>query len=399
MAVLIDDNKCTGCGTCVEVCPFGAITVVEDKAVVGDGCTLCGSCAEACPFDALLCRREKTDAPEADQTARGVMVFGEARGGRLNPVVLELLGEGRRLADVLGCELSVAVVAGEFFPQVAELFGYGADKVYLACAPALADYTDELYCAALAQVVNDARPEILLAGATSVGRSLMPRLATRLGCGLTADCTELAIEPESRLLLQTRPAFGGNIMATIVSEKSRPQMATVRPKVMKRAPFAPGRKKGQVVMVNPELDGLQRRTRFIESVVEVAEGLNLAEADIIVAGGRGLKDARNFALLDDLARLLGGAVGATRGAVDAGWVPYWRQVGQTGKTVSPKLYIACGISGAVQHLVGMQSSECIVAVNTDPNAPIFDVATYGLVGDLFEVVPALALRIKTERGG
>jgi electron transfer flavoprotein alpha subunit len=397
MAVIIDIDKCTGCGTCAEACPFGAIEVASEKAVVGEKCTLCGSCAEACPFDALTFEREEAAAPGPDTAARGVMVFGERQGGRINPVVFELLGAGRGLADVLGCGLSVALLAADK-PDLTELFASGADKVYLALAPELAQFTDEIFCAALTQVVRQASPEILLAGATAIGRSLIPRVATRLGCGLTADCTALAIDPESRLLLQTRPAFGGNIMATIVSERSRPQMATVRPRVMKRFPLAQGRS-GQVVEVKPELNGVVRRTRFIESVVEVAQGLNLAEAEIIVSGGRGLKDAKNFALLEELAQLLGGAVGASRGAVDAGWTPYWRQVGQTGKTVSPKLYVACGISGAVQHLVGMQSSECIVAINTDPEAPIFDVATYGVVGDLFEVVPALIARLKSERGG
>jgi len=397
MAVTIDIDKCTGCGTCAEACPFGAIEVAGDKAVVGEQCTLCGSCAEACPFDALKFEREQGDAPKAEAAAaRGVMIFGEQRGGRIDPVVYELLGAGRTLADALGAELSVALLAADA-PQVAELFAAGADRVYVARAPELADYTDEMYCAALCQVVRESCPEILLAGATAIGRSLMPRVATRLGCGLTADCTALDIEPETRLLLQTRPAFGGNIMATIVSEHSRPQMATVRPGVMKRLVAAPKRS-GQVVEVVPELSQVAARTRFIEGVVEVAEGLSLSGAEIIVAGGRGLKDAKNFALVEELAQLLGGAVGATRGAVDAGWAPYWRQVGQTGKTVSPKLYVACGISGAVQHLVGMQSSECIVAINTDPNAPIFDVATYGVVGDLFEVVPEMSARLKAERG-
>jgi electron transfer flavoprotein alpha subunit len=396
MAVIIDHEKCTGCGTCAEACPFGAIKVVEEKAQVSEKCTLCGSCAEVCPVDALTFEREAVEIKAAGP-ASGVMVFGEQREGRINSVVFELLGAGRRLADALGCELSAAVI-GAAPTSIPELFAAGADKVYLACAPELAHFTDELYCAALCQIVRQAAPEILLAGATGVGRSLLPRVATRLGCGLTADCTDLGIDPETRLLLQTRPAFGGNIMATIVSEKSRPQMATVRPRVMKRPQPVAGRA-GQVVEVRPEIDGLLARTKFVESVVEVAEGMNLAEADVIVSGGRGVKDAKNFALMEELAGLLKGAVGATRGAVDAGWAPYWRQVGQTGKTVSPKLYIACGISGAVQHLVGMQSSETIVAINTDPNAPIFDVATFGIVGDLFEIVPAMCGRIRSGREG
>jgi electron transfer flavoprotein alpha subunit len=324
------------------------------------------------------------------------MVFGEQHAGQMNPVVYELLGVGRGLADSLGSELSVALLGGPETgtPEaLASLFAFGADKVYLCKDEKLGRFLDVPHCAALSTLIQQAKPEVFLAGATAIGRSLIPRVATRLGCGLTADCTHLAIDPGTRLLLQTRPAFGGNIMATIVSETSRPQMATVRPHVMKKAEADPKRT-GTVVEVSPPLDKLILRTRLIEHVIEVAHGPRLSEADIIVSGGRGLKDAKNFELIHELAKALGGGVGASRGAVDSGWAPYRCQVGQTGQTVSPKLYIACGISGAVQHLVGMQSSECIVAINTDPEAPIFSVATYGVVGDLFEVVPELIAKLK-----
>jgi electron transfer flavoprotein alpha subunit len=243
----------------------------------------------------------------------------------------------------------------------------------------------------LADLIQEEKPEIMLLGATTIGRSLAPRVAARVGTGLTADCTGLAVNPETGLLEQTRPAFGGNIMATIICPRHRPQMATVRPKVFQAAPKDPARKGEIVNLKSPEV---ALRSRLLERVREQAENVNLDEADIIVAGGRGLADEKGFKLLSELAEALGGAVGASRAAVDAGWISYPHQVGQTGKTVSPKLYIACGISGAIQHLAGMQSAETIVAINKNPDAPIFQVAHYGIVGDVFEVIPALIRELK-----
>jgi electron transfer flavoprotein alpha subunit len=244
----------------------------------------------------------------------------------------------------------------------------------------------------LSLLIKEHRPEIVLAGATPIGRSFFPRVAAKLWTGLTADCTSLEIDKETGNLLQVRPAFGGNIMATILCPNNRPQMATVRPRVMKRGRYDEG-KKGDIIHVDAQ--GLSSRTRVVETVREVSEiAVNLQEVDIIVSGGRGLGDARGFKLLEKLAEVLGGAVGASRAAVDEGWVPYSHQVGQTGKTVCPKIYIACGISGAVQHLVGMQSSDIIIAINKNPDAPIFNVATYGIVGDVYEIVPMLIKKIK-----
>jgi electron transfer flavoprotein alpha subunit len=313
----------------------------------------------------------------------------------LAPVVAELLGEARRLAETLGVKVA-AVLLGE---QVSHLTGTlltaGAHKVYLAEHPLLHDFLEETYAAALTELAEKYQPEIILAGATYLGRAFIPRVAAALKTGLTADCTAFGIDPDQRLLLQTRPAFGGNIMATIITPRTFPQMATARPGVFK--PGTPAAAPaGEVVRV--ALAGLSSppRSRFVGTVAEIKERVALSAAEVIVAGGRGLKEAKNFKLLEELADLLGGAVGATRGAVDAGWIPYAHQIGQTGKTVSPKLYIAVGLSGATQHLVGMQSADFIVAINKDPQAPIFQVADVGLVGDLFEIVPALIQAIRKE---
>jgi electron transfer flavoprotein alpha subunit len=333
--------------------------------------------------------------PTPEDAWRDVWVFAENRDGRAHPVVFELLGEGRRLADALGEKLCAVL----FGPSgaAAELIAAGADAVRRVARPELAEFQDEPYAAALAELVRRHRPAIVLGGATPVGRSLMPRVAVLCQAGLTADCTGLAIDPKTRGLLQTRPAFGGNILATIVCPTARPQMATVRPKVMKRLPADPGRR-GETVaeaVADGLLAGRAVRTAFTP---EASATAGISEADIIVAGGRGLQKAANFRLLEELARVLGGGVGASRAAVDAGWMPYSHQVGQTGQTVCPRLYIACGISGQVQHLAGMSSAKTIVAINRDPDAPIFRVADVGVVGDGLTLVPLLTAAFRA-RGG
>ncbi len=389
-------ESCAGCEACIAACPFGAITVTGGLAAIGDACNLCGACVDACPFAAIELDRAGAPVADAVGDSQGVWVFVEQHQGQVAGVVLELLGEGRKLADALGQRLG-AVLLGHGVSDRAELLiGHGADLVLVAEAPELEHFRDEPYTAVLAAAVRQHRPAIVLFGATSTGRSLAPRLAGRLRTGLTADCTGLSIDPRTGLLEQTRPAFGGNIMATILCRRHRPQMATVRPKVFKRAVFD-GSRSGQVVRLSVEPEKLQSRTSVAEFVPELTQTVNLEEADIIVSGGRGLGDAKHFALLEELAGVLGAAVGASRAAVDAGWIPYSHQVGQTGKTVSPKVYIAVGISGAIQHLAGMQSSDVIVAINKNPDAPIFQVANYGLVGDLFQVVPALTAAFRKAR--
>jgi electron transfer flavoprotein alpha subunit len=391
----IDVEKCIGCEICVSVCPFNALEMKEGKARVNDQCTLCGACAEECPEGAIVV--PSLDEGRASEDYCGVMIYAEQRLGKIAEVTYELLHKGRELADTLKVPLSAALIGKDLSASSCGLIESGADKVVVADHPSLEGFTDELYAEVLSQIIRVYRPEILLAGATPIGRSFIPKVATQIGTGLTADCTELSIDPEKRLLLQTRPAFGGNIMATIICPQKRPQMATVRPKVMKKGPARPGRS-GEIIPADLDWSQIKSKTTLLEIVEEISEKVRLAEADVIVSGGRGLQDGKNFALIRELAELLNAAVGASRGAVDSGWISYAHQVGQTGKTVAPKLYIAVGVSGAVQHLVGMQSSETIVAINTDPHAPIFDVATYGIVGDLFEVVPEMVRQLKARMG-
>jgi electron transfer flavoprotein alpha subunit len=404
MSIVVYKDKCTGCTLCVKACPFQAITMEprpdskKKLAVIDlDKCTLCGACISSCKFDAIEIKTEKESSTDLSHY-KGVWVFAEQREGKIQPVAYELLGEGRKLAQELKTDLSAVLCGGEDIEEeVAHLFAYGADKVYLLHHDELKDYKSLPYTRAVAELLTKNKPEIFLLGATTMGRDLAARLAIRVGAGLTADCTGLSIDPEKKILQQTRPAFGGNIMATIISPNNRPQMATVRPKVFRKPDKQEGRK-GELIKFNPVLSPEDLVVKLIEVIKDESIKVNLAEAEIIVSGGRGLGEAKNFALIEELAKTLGGAVGASRATVDAGWVSAHHQVGQTGKTVAPKLYIACGISGKIQHLVGMQSSDTIVAINKDPDAPIFKVATYGIVGDLFEYVPLLTKKLLEIRG-
>ena len=397
MSLIFYPDKCIACGTCVEACPFGVLRLEGEELVIGEGCNLCGACVEVCEVEALALPEIKGPAPRPGVPPDGVWVFAEQRRGELAPVAAELLGEARRLAAVLGVKVA-AVLLGDGLEHLTQaLLTAGAHKVYLAEHPLLKDFLEEPYAAAVSELARKFQPEIILAGATYLGRAFIPQVAAALQTGLTADCTAFGIDPEKRLLLQTRPAFGGNIMATIITPRTYPQMATARPGVFKPAPPAAA-PAGEVIRVEVAALNQPPRCHFVGTVAEIKERIPLGAAEIIVAGGRGLKEAKHVKLLEELADLLGGAVGASRAAVDAGWIPYAHQIGQTGKTVSPKLYIACGISGASQHVVGMQSSDVIVAINKDPQAPIFQVADVGLVGDLFEIIPALIQEIRKDRG-
>ncbi|MBU4564580.1 MAG: electron transfer flavoprotein subunit alpha [Desulfarculus sp.] len=396
MGVIIDKELCIGCEQCLDACPFDALEMKGEIPVVGDTCTLCGSCADVCPERAITVPEVERAEDDRAAQAKGVWVYAEVRGGQMPEVVAELLGQGRRLAEQLGVELGAVVLGHGLDGLAGELFALGADVVYAADDPRLADFNDDIYCKVLTRLIAEYKPEVLLAGATSVGRSMIPRVATAAATGLTADCTGLAIDPEKRLLLQTRPAFGGNIMATIVCPNARPQMATVRPRVMKRGERREGFE-GRLITVSLEA-GDKAATQVLEVVQSLEENVNLTGAEVVVTGGRGVGGPEGFKVVAQLAEALGGVVGATRGAVDSEWIGHAHQVGQTGRTVAPKLYIALGVSGAVQHLVGMQGSDTIVAVNNDPNAPIFDVAHYGIVGDLFKVAPAMLSHLKQLRG-
>lgn len=391
--IQIDLNKCVGCGACIPSCPFSLLEIIGEKLHLKDGCNLCGACQDACAYDAILIE-VSAETPATIDSYQGIWIFAEQRDGKVKAVAYELLSKGRQLADTLGTELS-AICFGHNISGVEQLIAYGADKVYLIDNPALADFQEDLYTRKLVELIRRYKPEIVIAGATSLGRSFIPRVAASLRTGLTADCTGLEIDPETRLLLQTRPTFGGNIMATIICQTKRPQMATVRPRVFKKD-TPDNRRIGQIIRVDFDKESITSRTKLLNFIADVTETVNLDEADIIVSGGRGLGKAENFQLLKELAKVMGAALGSSRPPVDDGWIPYSHQIGQTGKTVCPKLYIACGISGAVQHLAGMQTSDIIVAINDDPNAPIFDVATYGIVGDLFKVVPMMIEKLKNE---
>ena len=319
---------------------------------------------------------------------KDVWILAEVLFGRVEPVTWELLGAARRLADARGGAVCALLMGKGTAWEAAGLFEYGADTVIVADAPELYGFNDELECRIAVRLIRKYKPEILLGAATARGRALIPRIAVRGVCGLTADCTQLEIDPDNGDLLQTRPAFGGNIMATIRSSNHRPQMATVRPHVMQALPCVPGRT-GTLIRESAEPGDVANIKKVIELIRDTESTINLSDAKIIVSGGRAMKGPEGFKMLEGLAAKLGGAVGASRAAVDAGWIPYAHQVGQTGQTVQTKLYIACGISGQIQHLVGMQSCETIVAIDKKGDTPLMQMADIAVVGDVFQIVPEL----------
>ncbi len=395
MTIKIITEKCTGCSLCIKTCPFGAISIINKKAVIDyNNCNLCGACVDACKLKAIILDKPKVRTEKINlEDYKGVWVFAEQKKSKVQPVVFELLAKARELAKKLNTEVGAVLLGNDLGDEIQNLISYGADKVYVVDDQKLANFQDQPYTKVLVELVNKYKPQIVLAGATSIGRSLVSRVAVKINTGLTADCTGLDIDEKKKVLLQTRPAFGGNIMATIITPNHRPQMATVRHKVFTATPYDKQRK-GQIISEKFNDEILSTQVKLLDIVEELESTVNLSEADIIVSGGRGMKGPENFPLLEELAKVLNAAVGASRPAVDANWIPYSHQVGQTGRTVCPKVYIACGISGQIQHLVGMQSSDVIVAINKDPSAPIFKIATYGIVGDLFEIVPSLTKKLK-----
>jgi electron transfer flavoprotein alpha subunit len=387
---LIQADKCIGCVKCVKVCPAAAIEMAftpEEQAIL-DQLAKTGAAPVEEPDD------EAAAIAQMQAQFRGVWVFIEQTEGEPAKVSWELLGKGRELADKLGVELCAMVIGHQVEHLCRESFEYGATRAYLVDAPAFKDYRTQPYLEAGCHLISLYKPEVILMGATGMGRDLAGAIATRVGTGLTADCTGLDID-DKRNLMQTRPAFGGNIMATIMCDKYRPQMSTVRPHVMQMPEAMKGRS-GEIVRVDFTVPEESVLVKVLE-IIHDRDGkhkVDLGGAEFIISGGRGMMGPDNFAILKELADELGGVVGASRSAVDAGWMPHERQVGQTGKTVRPKIYIACGISGAIQHLVGMQDSDLIIAINRDKDAPIFEVAHYGIVGDLFQIVPLLTRKIR-----
>lgn len=381
MSLHVNPALCAGCGLCVRTCASGALQMAGKRLVIDEGkCVLCGICAQSCPRQALFIERQTSFS---QQDCSGVWVFAE-RAGKMLPVALELTGQARALADRRGSAVTVLLPRG-MQDEAEQLVAAGADRVFLCPSPFLRDRLDAPYTDWIADLVLKERPEILLFGATGFGRSLAPRVAARLGVGLTADCTGLDIDPETGFLLQTRPAFGGNLMATIVSPHCRPQMATVRPGVLPAPALDAGRTGDVTLLDGPEKAGL------VEIIEQTAreKTAGIAQADIIVTAGRGIGPRKNLALVQQLADRLGGQVGVSRPLVDMGWAGRERQIGQTGSAVSPRLLLAFGVSGAIQHLAGMSNAKTVVAVNTDPDAPIFSAADYKVVGDAAEILHAL----------
>ena len=417
MAIEILKDKCIGCGLCFKSCPYDAFEFepydgnkLGKVAKVNAKCSFCNQCLTACKFGAI--QEKKQDAAVDLSEYKHIWVFAEQRQGKIQNVALELIGEGKRLAKDISEDTQIcAVLMGNNIDHLAqECFEYGAEKVYMVQDPLLENFTTDGYTKVMKQLIDEYKPEIVLYGATHIGRDFAPRIAARCNTGLTADCTHLDVKVSKYIefakanttldtstldpndpstgIKQTRPAFGGNLMATIICPKTRPQMSTVRPGVMQKQERVPGAT-GEIVNVKPDIKASDIRIEIKDIVKSMKEMVSLTDAKIICSGGRGLGDASGFQLIQEFADKVGGVVGSSRAAVDAGWIDHSHQVGQTGTTVKPEIYFACGISGAIQHLAGMQTSNCIVAINKDPDAPIMEVADYAIVGDLYKVIPEI----------
>lgn len=386
----IELEKCVGCGLCVKSCDLSALTLENQKAAVSDVCVLCGLCVGSCPLGAISIRRD--EKAEVDLASyKDVWIFAEQDEGELAPVAYELVGKGRRLADERSCELAV-ILAGKNAAELAEkMIGAGADRVIVCDDTRTFGNSEEAYVEYVSAAIEKHLPEIVLFGATKLGRSLAPRVAARLRTGLTADCTELSIDMDSGLLLQTRPAFGGNLMATIICPKTRPQMATVRPGIMPRAAVDASRIGEVIYEVLPPY--IESKAQLLERI-KTAKSASVADAETLIVAGRGIGNQKNLELVREAARLIGAEIACSRPLVDMGWCEYRHQVGQTGCTVAPKLLISLGVSGAVQHQAGIMRAEKIIAVNHDPEAPIFDIAHCSVVGDAVEILKELIVELK-----
>lgn len=386
MGIWIETTLCDGCNRCIRACTYDAVELVDGIARITERCTLCQACLKACRNNAVCTDIEPVTIPDFSDW-KGIWVVAEHQGGSLAPVTLELLGKAVDLACASNENVSAILLGHQVAAMADTLAAHGAGTVYLADHETLQDYDTLAYTAVIEKMVRKERPSILLLGATLQGRDLAPRVSRRVGAGLTADCTELSIDPAEGILLQTRPAFGGNVMATIANRYSRPQMATVRPGVMTPLPASDN---SSVIIQHPVgVDETSQVIQVLETVKDTQARGDISDAAVLVAGGRGVGSEQGFAMLRQLADILGGDVAGTRIAMEQGFIPRESQVGQTGKTVRPEIFIACGISGAIQHTAGMMGSRYIIAINADPAAPIFSIANWGIVGDVHEIVPEL----------
>lgn len=389
MGLVVNHNKCDLCEVCISACPFSAIIKEEGRIAFTEACRVCKICIKQCPAGAIgLVDEVRTQVNKEDW--QGVMVYVEHEEGEIHPVTWELVGKARELAAKVQHPVYALFLGENILDRADRLLEYGVDKVFVYDNPALRHFRVDAYTDAFADCVNKNKTGIILVGATAAGRSLAPRLATRFRTGLTADCTVLDVK-ENTDLVQIRPAFGGNIMAQIVTPNHRPQLATVRYKVMDSA----GKVAEPAGVV--EICALEKYSSRIEVLEvrrkEITPGIS--EAEVLVVAGRGIREEKDMAMVRDLAELVGGQVAVTRPLIEAGWGNYAQQIGLSGRTVRPKLIITLGVSGSVQFAAGMSGSECIIAVNSDPSAPIFNVAHYGIVGDLYEIVPGLVERLRS----